>query len=192
MALSTRSAVLPRALLAMAAACALRWCFQGQAFAGATAAPRVAPQRGGRVAMAGAAQDGIFTPVVGVLKVVMGEDELKKLRGQVIKAHGEVMGNFIDTADTRFGEWTLRRLFGAADKDGNGELDRDELRAAMQRLGFGWMEDEKKIEQLLKKGDQDGNGLIDFDEFKKMAPTALKQNLLKLAKQNGAQLGMLS
>jgi hypothetical protein len=140
----------------------------------------------------GQAKDGMFTPAVGVLKEVMGASELKKFRAEVIKAHGSVMGDFIDTAETKFGRWTLRRLFDAADKDKSGKLDEDELMSAMLALGFKWMEDEKKVAQLVKKADQDGDGLIDFEEFKKVAPIALKQNLLKLAKGNGGELGMLS
>ena len=35
-------------------------------------------------------------------------------------------------------------------------------------------------------------GVIDYDEFVKEAPKTLKTNLVKLAKNNGAELGFLS
>merc|ERR1712032_504061 len=92
-----------------------------------------------------------------------------------------LMGNFIDTADSPSGDFALEQLFKAADTDGSGKLDKEELQAALKKLGFSWMEDDKK-------GDKDGDGLIDLDEFKKLAPTVLRQNLMKLAKENGAEL----
>jgi len=195
MARSSRAPLFPRVLLALGCALAACWGAPRQAWVAiAGAAPAVASlgRRSGRVAVAGQAKDGLFTPAVGVFKEVMGEAELKKLRAEVIKAHGNVMGDFIETSETNFGRWTLRRLFDAADKDKNGKLDQEEVMSALLTLGFKWMEDEKKIAQLVKKADRDGDGLIDFEEFKNVAPTALKQNLLKLAKGNGGELGMLS
>merc|ERR1712178_45769 len=102
------------------------------------------------------------------------------------------MGGLIDTSDSQIGQWTLRKLFEAADEDGSGELDREELKAALKKLGFEWLDDDKKIDNVVKKGDKDDDGLIDLEEFKKLAPTLLKQNLMKLAKQNGSELGFLS
>lgn len=181
--------VLSRLLLVLAVVAALSWDLQGSAWV-AGAAPR-GPRRS-RVAMAGKPKDGIFSPAVGLLKGVMGEDELKKMRAKIIQAHGSVMGQFIETSDSAFGQWTLKKMFEVADEDGSGELDKKELRAALQKLGFEWMDDEKQIDKVVKKGDKDDDGLIDFEEFKKLAPTMLKQNLMKLAKENGGELGMLS
>ena len=144
------------------------------------------------VAMGGKAKDGLFTPIVEAAKNVMGEDRLKKLRGEIIKAHGNVMGDFIDTSDSKLGQWTLQKLFEYADEDGSGELDKEELKAALKKLGFEWLDDDKKIGQVVSKGGKNDDGLIDFEEFKKLAPTLLKQNLKKLAKENGSELGMLS
>jgi len=109
----------------------------------------------------------------------------------VIKLHGELMANFIDTANSPSGDFALEQLFKAADTDGSGKLDKEELKVALQKLGFSWMGDEK-VEKVAAKGDTDDDGLIDLDEFKQMAPTVLRQNLLKLAKENGAELGFLS
>jgi hypothetical protein len=144
------------------------------------------------VSMEGTAKDGIFTPVVQGAKVIVGEQQLKEIRAKVIKMHGELMGNFIDTADSPSGDFALEQLFKAADTDGSGKLDKAELKVALQKLGFSWMEDDKNVDKVAKKGDKDKDGLIDLDEFKKLAPTVLRQNLMKLAKENGAELGFLS
>jgi len=143
------------------------------------------------VSMAGKPQDGIFTPVVQGAKLIVGEQQLKEIRAKVIKLHGELMGNFIGTADSPSGDFALEQLFKAADTDGSGTLDKEELKVALQKLGFSWMEDDK-VEKVAKKGDKDDDGLIDLDEFKMLAPTVLRQNLMKLAKENGAELGFLS
>lgn len=153
---------------------------------------RSRPGRDVGVAMAGKAQDGLFTPVVEGAKVVLGEGELKKLRGQVIKAHGEVMQAFLDTSDTPFGKAALKKLFEIADADGSGALDKDELKVALGTLGFWWMHDDEQLGKAVGKADKDGNDLVDFDEFVAAAPGVLKQNLLKLAKDNGGRLGFLS
>mmetsp|Transcript_19329 Transcript_19329/g.41070 ORF Transcript_19329/g.41070 Transcript_19329/m.41070 type:complete len:187 (+) Transcript_19329:67-627(+) len=143
------------------------------------------------VSMSGKPKDGIFTPVVKGAKVIVGEGQLKEIRAKVIKAHGELMANFIGTHDWPSGEFALEKLFEAADADGNGRLDKEELKVALQKLGFSWVDDQK-AETVAKKGDLDGDGLIDFEEFKKLAPTVLRQNLMKLAKENGGELGFLS
>merc|ERR1712032_1026450 len=84
-------------------------------------------------------------------------------------------------------------MLGAALSHGDfGKLDKEELKAALQKLGFSWMEDDKSVEKVAKKGDKDDDGLIDLDEFKQLAPQVLRQNLMKLAKENGAELGFLS
>merc|ERR1712032_645941 len=154
-----------------------------------------APRTGARhaaVSMSGKPKDGIFTPIVQGAKVIVGEQQLKEVRAKVIKMHGELMGNFIDTADSPSGDFALEQLFKAADTDGSGKLDKEELKAALQKLGFSWMEDDKNVEKVAKKGDKDDDGLIDLDEFKQLAPQVLRQNLMKLAKENGAELGFLS
>jgi len=123
--------------------------------------------------MAGKPKDGIFTPLVEGAKALIGEDRLKKYRAEIIKAHGGVMGAALDTSDSQLGQMTLKMLFEYADADGSGELDEDELRAAMKQLGFEWLDNDKKMETLMKKGDKSGDGLIDFEEFKVLAPTCL-------------------
>ena len=141
--------------------------------------------------MRGKPEDGIFTPVVQGAKVLMGEENLKSIRAKAIKAHGEVMTNLIDTHDTPVGDYTLKKLFEVADADSNGTIDIDEMKAALHKLGFSWLDD-GKTQKIVKKGDMNGDNVIDFEEFKRMAPTVLRQNLMKLAKANGGQLGFLS
>jgi len=146
-----------------------------------------------RVAMRGGknAKSGIFSPLVEGAKGVMGAEELTKLRGEFIKAHGNVIAQLVDTSESKFGKIALKKLFEAADKDGSGSLDREEVKAALQSLGFQWMEEEKKVTNVLTKADADGDEEIDFEEFAKTAPKVLRQNLVKLAKQNGNDLGFL-
>ena len=48
------------------------------------------------------------------------------------------------------------------------------------------------IHMLICKADQDKNEVIDFEEFVKETPKALRTNLVKLAKQNGHDLGFLA
>ena len=84
-----------------------------------------------------------------------------------------------------------RQLFEAADTDDSGELDRAEVKAAMAALGLPSAEDEKQIDGIVKRADADDNELIDFEEFCKDAPKTLRMQLIKLAKQNGDDLGFL-
>uniref|UniRef100_A0A7S0AX37 EF-hand domain-containing protein n=2 Tax=Pyrodinium bahamense TaxID=73915 RepID=A0A7S0AX37_9DINO len=194
MALAARSPKLARLSLVAAAALTL-WRQLGGAWV-LPAQPRASPiSSSGRrlgVAMAGKAEDGIFTPVVQGAKAVIGEDGVTKMRGQVIKAHGDLMQKFLDTSDTPFGKIALKQIFDLADADGSGQLDKEELKTALKSLGFEWLENDAKLDKVLGKGDKDGDDLIDFDEFVKAAPGVLKQNLIKLAKSNGGKLGFLS
>ena len=72
----------------------------------------------------------------------------------------------------------------------NGVLDREELTAGLKALGFTWLKD-KQIDGILKRADANGDGVISIEEFCKEAPKTLKTNLVKLAKQNGNDLGFL-
>ena len=98
---------------------------------------------------------------------------------------------FVDTADTPFGCIALEKLFDIADVDGSGTIDRAELELALKKLGFTHLT-ESQIDTIMKKADGDDNCVIDYDEFVDNAPKALKVNLVKLAKNNGADLGFLS
>jgi hypothetical protein len=135
-------------------------------------------------------QEGLFAPAVIGAKKVMGEQQLKEFRASVIAKHSKVIGNFVDTSESKFGHLVLKRMFEYADKDGNGTLDKEEVRSALLDLGFDFM-NEKQIEKLLKDADKDQNDVIDFEEFVAATPKALRINLVKLAKNNGHDLGFL-
>jgi len=137
------------------------------------------------------ASQGIFAPVVKGTKRVMGDKELNKLRAQVIAEHTKVITAFVDTSDSQFGQIALRRMFDAADKDGNGTLDREEVRDALHALGFDFIEN-KQLDKIFERGDLDGNEVIDFEEFVQETPKTLRMSLVKMAKRNGHDLGFLA
>lgn len=134
---------------------------------------------------------GIFTPVVQMTKIVLGEDKLNKLRAKVISEHSDVISKFVDTADTAFGNTVLKQLFTLADKDKNGTIESNELRDVMQSLRFDWIK-EKQMQGIFERADKDSNGKIDLQEWILEAPKTLRTNLIKLAKKNGGELGFLS
>lgn len=137
------------------------------------------------------AQAGIFAPVVGGAKAVMGEKELNKLRGEVIAAHSKVISAFVDTSESPFGQIVLKQMFEAADKDGNGTLDREEIRDALHALGFKFIGD-KQLDTIFERADDNGDLVIDFEEFVKETPKTLRSSLIKMAKVNGHDLGFLA
>jgi Ca2+-binding EF-hand superfamily protein len=51
-------------------------------------------------------------------------------------------------------------MFEYADKDGNGTLDKEEVRTALLDLGFDFL-DEKQVEKLIKNADKDQNDVIE-------------------------------
>jgi len=143
-------------------------------------------------------QVGIFSPIVEAAKAVLGEEELANFRGEAIKAHTAVITAFAaslspqaDPGQTYFGEATIRSMFKLADADGSGSVDVEELRNVVKTLGFKWLEDDSKISKIMDKMDKDGNEMIDLEEFMASAPVVLRQNLVKLAKKNGNELGFL-
>mmetsp|Transcript_57068 Transcript_57068/g.170095 ORF Transcript_57068/g.170095 Transcript_57068/m.170095 type:complete len:107 (-) Transcript_57068:67-387(-) len=104
--------------------------------------------------------------------------------------HSDIIKRFVATADSSFGQTVLVRLFSAADRNGDGKLDEDEVADALRKLGFSWLK-EKQVGGIVKRADLDKNGYIDFEEFVREAPKTLKTNLVKLAKKNGGEMGLL-
>jgi hypothetical protein len=139
----------------------------------------------------GGAKNGIFTPLVKLGKRIVGGPRFLRFRGRVIGAHTKVIQAFVETSDSPFGCLALQKLFELADVDGSGTIDRDELKVALKKLGFTHLKD-AQIDQIMKRADDDENCVIDYEEFVKEAPKTLKTNLVKLAKNNGAELGFLS
>jgi hypothetical protein len=134
---------------------------------------------------------GVFSPIVLTAKKVVGEERLNKIRAKVISIHSEVIGNFVETYDSPVGRSVLKSLFAVADVNKNGKIEEEELAAALQTLGFSWLQS-KQIQGIFKRADLDDNGAIDYDEFMKEAPKTLRTNLIKLAKKNGGDMGLLS
>jgi len=137
------------------------------------------------------APQGLFAPAVLGAKQVLGTQELNKLRAEVISQHSKVISAFVDTSESQFGQIVLKQMFEAADKDGNGTLDREEVRDALHALGFKFIKD-KQLDIIFDRADMDNNQVIDFEEFVKETPKTLRSSLIKLAKQNGHDLGFLA
>ena len=133
---------------------------------------------------------GVFSPIVQVTKMALGDEKLNKLRAKVISLHSDIISNFVSTADTALGNIVLRQLFAFADKDKSGTIDETELRAALLTLGFDWLQ-EKQIKGIFERADTDTNGAIDLNEWMTEAPRTLRTNLIKLAKKNGGDMGLL-
>jgi hypothetical protein len=135
-------------------------------------------------------KEGPLSPVVILAKKVLGDAELNKLRGKVIGLHSDVIGSFVETANSPFGEQVLKTMFQLADQNKNGRIDEQELSASLRALGFDLAD--KQIKGIFQRADLDSNGDIDLEEFRKEAPKTLRTNLVKLAKRNGGDLGFLS
>ena len=136
-------------------------------------------------------QEGLLAPFVILMKKVLGDDELNKLRGKVISLHSDVIGSFVDTHDSAIGEIALKALFELADKNNNGTIEEEELKSALKAIGFRHLKD-KQISGIFNRADVDQNGVVDYEEWKKEAPKTLRTNLIKLAKTNGGELGFLA
>lgn len=135
-------------------------------------------------------KQGIFSPVVLAAKAILGEEQLNKIRAKGISIHSDVIASFVETHELPTGQAALKTLFSLVDKDGNGTISESELSAAFQTLGFTWLK-EKQVKGIFARADADENGDIDLQEFMNEAPKTLRTNLIKLAKQNGGDLGFL-
>ncbi|EJK70821.1 hypothetical protein THAOC_07791, partial [Thalassiosira oceanica] len=74
--------------------------------------------------------------------------------------------------------------------DNSGYLDKEEVATALSYLGFSWL-GPKQVDKIFARADENGDNEISIDEFMVEAPKTLKVNLIKLAKKNGNDLGML-
>lgn len=143
-----------------------------------------------KTASGGHGKGGPLAPFVILAKKILGEEELNQLRGKVIAEHSKVIGGFVDTSKTEFGETVLRMLFELADTNKNGTIEEQELAVALRKLGFDLKDNQ--IKGIFDRADKDENGAIDFEEWRKEAPSTLRTNLIKLAKRNGGDLGFLA
>ena len=135
-------------------------------------------------------KEGIFSPLVIAAGSILGPDQLNKIRAKVISLHSDLIKSFVGTADSSFGKAVLVQLFNAVDTDNSGYIDKDELGVALGLLGFRWLK-EKQIDGIFSRADVNGDGMISLEEFMNEAPKTLKTNLVKLAKNNGGDMGLL-
>jgi len=135
-------------------------------------------------------KEGIFSPIVVVAGTILGQDQLNKVRGQVISIHSDLIKSFVGTSDSAFGQAVLQQLFKYVDADNSGYIDKEELSVALSMLGFKWLK-EKQVNGIFKRADVNEDGKISLEEFMDEAPRTLKTNLVKLAKNNGGDMGLL-
>lgn len=135
-------------------------------------------------------KEGLFSPIVLAAGAILGMDDLKKLRAKVIGYHSDIVKSFVGTSDSSFGETVLKQLFQLVDTDDSGYLDKEELAEALDLLGFKWL-GQKDVDKIFKKADYNKDGQISLEEFVQETPKVLKVQLIKLAKQNGADMGLM-
>ena len=123
-------------------------------------------------------------------KQALGQDTLNKVRAKAISLHSDVIASFVETSNSAVGQTVLKSMFQAADTNANGVIEEEELAVVFRQLGFDWLKD-KQVKGILQRADADQNGAIDLDEFMREAPKTLRTNLIKLAKKNGGDLGLL-
>lgn len=134
---------------------------------------------------------GVLSPVVLLAKDVLGDDRLNKIRAKAISLHSDVIASFVELADTPVGSAFLKTLFNAADVNHNGKIEEEELAKALKTLGFDWLK-EKQVHGIFERADLDHNGMLDLEEWMREAPKTLRTNMIKLAKKNGGELGLLA
>merc|ERR1712008_211387 len=97
---------------------------------------------------------------------------------------------FVDTYESDFGLKVCQQAFKLMDTNNDGVIDDEELMKGLHALGFTWM-DEKQIKGIVRKADKNDDGVLELDEFTPQVAKVLKTNLIKLAKQNGDDMGLL-
>jgi len=135
-------------------------------------------------------KEGVFSPIVVAGKTVLGGNGLIKIRAKIIGLHSDLIKSFIATSDSDTGKAVLRQLFKIVDTDNSGYLDKDEVMVALNALGFNWL-GEKEVDKIFARADANGDFEISLEEFMIETPKTLKMNLIKLAKQNGGDMGLL-
>lgn len=135
-------------------------------------------------------KEGILSPLVIAAGTILGPDQLNKVRAKVISLHSDIIKSFVDTSDSTFGKAVLQQLFKYVDADNSGYIDKDELSVALSLLGFKWLK-EKQVNGIFDRADVNKDGMISLEEFMDEAPRTLKTNLVKLAKNNGGDMGLL-
>mmetsp|Transcript_35116 Transcript_35116/g.71741 ORF Transcript_35116/g.71741 Transcript_35116/m.71741 type:complete len:245 (+) Transcript_35116:205-939(+) len=135
-------------------------------------------------------KEGVFSPIVMAAGTLLGPDQLNKVRAKAITLHSDLIKSFVGTSDSAFGRAVLQQLFKYVDADNSGFIDKEELSVALSLLGFRWLK-EKQVNGIFDRADQNKDGIISMEEFMDEAPRTLKTNLVKLAKNNGGDMGLL-
>lgn len=135
-------------------------------------------------------KEGLLSPLVYAANTLLGKDELNKLRAKIISYHSDIIKSFVDTSDSEFGKTVLKQLFHIIDTDQSNYLDQAEVARALELLGFDWLQ-EKHVSKIFERADLNEDGEISLEEFMEEAPKTLKTNLVKLAKKNGGEMGLL-
>ena len=110
---------------------------------------------------------------------LLGEDEAALLRAKQEKKKQNIRGwrNAAHTAEglaqlqiaaaekarKREEKERLRVLWDELDADGSGDLDREEVRSVMKKMGRNVSE--AKLDRIMVDMDRNGDGLVDYDEF---------------------------
>eukprot|EP00985_Skeletonema_marinoi_P017279 scaffold9388_cov148-Skeletonema_marinoi.AAC.24 len=135
-------------------------------------------------------KEGVFSPIVVVAGTILGPEQLNKVRAKVITIHSDLIKSFVGTSDSAIGQTVLQQLFKYVDADNSGYIDKEELAVALSLLGFKWLK-EKQVNAIFDRADVNKDGMISLEEFMNEAPRTLKTNLVKLAKNNGGDMGLL-
>ncbi|XP_031472714.1 calcium-dependent protein kinase 29 [Nymphaea colorata] len=97
----------------------------------------------------------------------MSEKEVEKL-GELFRKLDLNHDGFIEMYELKedlFKTSNIQKLFKLLDKDGNGEIDREELRSLFSDSNVEQING-KSIEDIIKQCDKDKSGTISFEEFK--------------------------
>ncbi|KAL7533760.1 hypothetical protein ACHAXR_009975 [Thalassiosira sp. AJA248-18] len=135
-------------------------------------------------------KEGVFSPIVVAAGSILGEEQLNKIRAKSISLHSDIIKSFVDTSDSAFGKAVLTQLFNLVDTDNSGYLDKEEVAVALNLLGFKWLK-EKHVGKIFERADANGDEEISLEEFINETPKTLRVNLVKLAKTNGGDMGLL-
>lgn len=68
--------------------------------------------------------------------------------------------NMVDNADRE----EIDAIFAELDTDGNGKLDKDEIRSGFEDL-LGWKMTDKEVDQFFKQYDATGDGQLTYNEW---------------------------